>query len=158
MSKMALAAAVVAMTAGVLVTMERAGAQQRQLVPAALPPWSDTTTTTTQTEPAPSPAATPAPSVTSDATTPDQGNATPIQGTTTPIQAVSLRSGPNTGSPVIGTLRPGMAVRVLAMANYGWMQVETPAGSGWAYGSYFAPIGGAGADQPPAPPTVIIAR
>src|SRR6185437_4791324 len=98
-----------------------------------------TTTATMETKPVPTPAATPATqpprtSVDSDTTTPIRGTVTPIQGTTTPIQAVSLRSGPNTSSPVIGTLRPGMTVQVLASANYGWMQVETPAGSGWTYG------------------------
>jgi uncharacterized protein YraI len=91
-------------------------------------------------------------------TTPIQGSATPVQGTTTPIQAVSLRSAPSTGSPVIGTLRPGMAVQVLASANYGWMQVETPAGSGWTYGSYLAPVGSMVVVQHPASPGEIIAR
>jgi uncharacterized protein YraI len=62
-----------------------------------------------------------------------------MQGATTPIHAVSLRAGPNTGAPVIGTLQPGMPLRILATANYGWMQVESPVGSGWAYGSYLAP-------------------
>jgi uncharacterized protein YraI len=84
--------------------------------------------------------------------------ATPIQMTTTPLQAVSLRSGPNTSSPVIGTLRPGMVVQVLASANYGWMQVETPAGSGWTYGSYLSPAGSTVVGQHPAPPEEIIAR
>jgi uncharacterized protein YgiM (DUF1202 family) len=63
---------------------------------------------------------------------------TPMEGTATPRQAVSLRSGPNTGFPVIGTLQPGMPLRVLASANYGWMQVASPAGTGWTYGSYLA--------------------
>ncbi len=93
-----------------------------------------------------------------DATTPIEGTATPIQRTTTPIHVVSLRSGPGAGSPVIGTLRPGMAVQVLGSANYGWMQVETPAGSGWTYGSYLAPGGSTVVVQPPAPPQEIIAR
>jgi len=143
MSKIALATAVVALAAAVPLTMRPAEAQQ--LVPAAAPPWG-TTTSMTETKPVPAPAARPATpppraSVESGATTSIQGTATPIEGTTTPIQAVSLRSGPGTGSPVIGTLRPGMAVQVLATANHGWMQVETPAGSGWTYGSYLAPVG-----------------
>jgi hypothetical protein len=160
MSKIALATAVVALTAAVPLTMGRAEAQQ--LVPGAAPPWG-TTTTTTETKPVATPAATPATqppqaSVEAVTTTPIQGTATPIQGTTTPIQAVFLRSGPSTGSPVIGTLQPGMAVQVLASANYGWTQVETPAGSGWTYGSYLAPAGSTVVVQHPAPPEEIIAR
>src|SRR5271155_1763101 len=121
MSKIALATAVVALTAAVSLTMGRAEAQQ--LVPGAAPPWG-TTTTTTETKPVATPAATPVTqppqaSVEAVTTTPIQGTATPIQGTTTPIQAVFLRSGPSTGSPVIGTLQPGMAVQVLATANHG---------------------------------------
>jgi len=163
MSKIALATAVVALTAAVPLTMGRAEAQP-YLPPGAAPPWGmTTTTTTTETKPVPAPAATPAPqpprtSVVSGTTTPVQGTATPIQGTTTPIQAVSLRSGPSTGSPVIGTLQPGMAVQVIAGANYGWMQVETPAGSGWTYGSYLAPAGSTVVVQHPAPPQETIAR
>jgi uncharacterized protein YraI len=146
------------MTAAVPLMTERAEAQQ-QLLPAALPPWGSTATTTmTETKSAPIPAATLAPSVESDTAMPGQSNATPIQGTTTPIQAVSLRSGPNTAAPVIGTLRPGMAVRVLASANYGWMQVETPVGSGWTYGSYLAPIGSAAVIQYPTASQEIIIR
>jgi hypothetical protein len=149
MSKIALATAVAALSAAVPLTMGRAGAQQ--LVPGAAPPWGTTPTKkTTETKPVSTPAAAP--------TAPIQGTGTPIQGTTTPIQAVSLRSGPGTGSPVIGTLRPGMAIQVLASANYGWMQVETPAGSGWTYGSYLAPVGSTVAVQHPAPPQEIIAR
>jgi Bacterial SH3 domain len=162
MSKIALATAVVALTAAVPLTMGRAEAQQ--LAPGAAPPWGTTTmTTTTETQPVPTPPATPATqpmrtSVEAGITTPIQGTTTPIQGTTTPIRAVSLRSGPNTGSPVIGTLRPGMVVQVLASANYGWMQVETPAGSGWAYGSYFAPVGSTIVVQHPEPPEEAIVR
>jgi uncharacterized protein YraI len=81
-----------------------------------------------------------------------------MQGMTTPVQAVSLRSGPSTASPVIGTLRPGMPVRELASANYGWIQVETPAGSGWTFGSYLAPGGTATVVQPPPPPPEVISR
>jgi hypothetical protein len=140
MSKIALATAVVALTAAVPPTMVRA---ETQLVPAALPPWGATTpTTTTETETKPDPTPIATPTTQPLPTSVEVGTATPIQGTTTPIQAVSLRSGPSTGSPVIGTLRPGMAVQVRASANYGWIQVETPAGSGWTYGSYLAPVGG----------------
>jgi hypothetical protein len=158
MSKIALATAVVALTAAVPLSMRRAEAQQ--LVPAAAPPWG---TTTTEMKPVAAPAARPATpppqaSVESGTTTSIQGTATPIQGTTTPIQAVSLRSGPGTGSPVIGTLQPGMAVQVLATANHGWMQVQTPAGSGWTYGSYLAPVGSTVVVQQPAPPQDIIAE
>ena len=165
MSKIALATAVVALTAAVPLTMGRAEAQSYLPPPGAAPPWgtTKTMTTTMETKPAPTPAAAPATQpprifVESGTTTPIQGTATPIQGTTTPIQAVSLRSGPSTGSPVIGTLRPGMAVQVIASANYGWMQVETPAGSGWTYGSYLAPAGSTVVVQHPAPPQETIAR
>jgi uncharacterized protein YgiM (DUF1202 family) len=147
MSKIAVATAVVALTAAGPPTM---GHAETQLVPAALPPWSTTTPTETE-QPAPAPIATPATQPLP--TSVEAGGTTPIQGTTTPIQAVSLRSGPSTGSPVIGTLRPGMAVQVRASANYGWMQVETPAGSGWTYGSYLAPVGNS-----VAPAQEIIAR
>jgi hypothetical protein len=156
MSKIVLATAVVALTIAVPLTMGRA---ETQLVPAAAPPWGFTTpmtTTETETKPVPTPTATTATQPLR--TSVEAGTTTPIQGTTTPIQAVSLRSGPNTGSPVIGTLRPGMAVQVLAIANYGWMQVETPAGSGWTYGSYLAPVGSTVVVQHPAPPEEIIAR
>lgn len=151
---MALAAAIAVTAAAFPLGLAQAE-QPQQLVPAARPPWGDTVTTTTETTPAQAPAATPTASGDAAAALSGQGNvtpvpgATPVQGTTTPIQAVSLRSGPNTGSPVIGTLRPGMAVQVHATANYGWVQVETPAGSGWAYGSYFAPINNAAPDQQP---------
>jgi uncharacterized protein YraI len=61
-----------------------------------------------------------------------------ISGTTTPISAVSMRAGPGTENPVIGTLHPGVPVQLLAIANHGWMQVQSPAGTGWVYGSYLA--------------------
>jgi hypothetical protein len=150
MSKIALATAVVALTAAVPLTMGRAEAY---LLPGAEPPWG--TTTTTETKPVPTPAATPA--TRPPRTSVESGTTTPIQGTTTPIQAVFLRSGPSTGSPVIGRLQPGMAVQVIASGNYGWMQVETPAGSGWTYGSYLAPAGSTVVVQHPAAPQEIIA-
>jgi hypothetical protein len=62
-------------------------------------------------------------------------------GIATPIDAVFLRAGPSTDAPVIGTLEPGMPLHVLASANSGWMQVSSPAGSGWAYGSYLTSPG-----------------
>jgi len=64
--------------------------------------------------------------------------ASPATGTTTPAQPVSMRAGPNTSFPVIGTLRPGMSLQILASANYGWIQVQSPVGTGWVYGSYLA--------------------
>lgn len=115
--------------------------------PGAAPPWAgtSTTTTTTETKTETSPAATsaiptmPSAPVTETEATPSAQTVTPMQGTTTPTHAVFLHSAPIAGSPVIGTLRPGMALHVLASANPGWMQVETPAGTGWAWGSYLAP-------------------
>jgi hypothetical protein len=44
---------------------------------------------------------------------------------------------------VIGTLRPGMELHIIGTGNYGWMQLETPVGSGWAYGPGYL----AGADS-----------
>jgi len=64
--------------------------------------------------------------------------AQPASGTTTPISAVSMRSGPGTGNPVIGTLHPGLTLQILAVANHGWTQVQSSAGTGWVYGSYLA--------------------
>lgn len=62
-----------------------------------------------------------------------------LPGTTTPVEAVFLRAGPSTGAPVIGTLQPGMPLHVMSGASGGWRQVNSPVGSGWAYGSYLAP-------------------
>jgi len=146
MSKIALATAVVVLTAAVPLTMGRAEAQSLAFnpPPGVAPPWGTTTTTTTETKPVPTPTATPASqppqtSVEAGATTPIQGTATPIQGNTTPIHAVFLHAGPSGEAPVIGTLHPGEPLRILASAPGGWMRVETSAGSGWAYGSYLAP-------------------
>jgi hypothetical protein len=142
MSKVALA-----LTAAAVLTMGRAEAQPLTPYPptdaGAAPPGA----TKTETMPAPPPTATPATqppqaSVEPEATPPIDGTTPPVQGTTTPTQAVSLLSGPGTDSPVIGTLRPGMTVQVLASANHGWLQVETPAGSGWTWGAYLAPVAG----------------
>jgi hypothetical protein len=57
--------------------------------------------------------------------------------TTTPVHAVSLRDGPSGSSAIIGTLRPGMSLEVLG-TNGGWVQVRSPAGTGWAWGTYLA--------------------
>jgi hypothetical protein len=154
MSKIALASAVVALTAAVPLTIGRAEAQPAApyLAPGAAPPWGTTiTTTTTETNPVRAATRPPQPSVESGATT-------PIQGTTTPIHAVFLHAGPSGQAPVMGTLRPGEPLRILASAPGGWMQVESSAGSGWAYGSYLAPAGSTVVVQPPAPPQEIIAH
>jgi hypothetical protein len=72
--------------------------------------------------------------------------------TTTVIRPVSLRAGPNSSYPVVGTLRPGMQLRVVATGSYGWTQVESPQGTGWAYGpGYLTPVTGALAADSPAP-------
>jgi len=150
MNKIALATAVVALAAAAVpLTMGRGEAEPLMHFvppPGAAPPWGTTTTTatTTETEPVPTPVAASATqpsgtSVESGTATPIQGTATPTQGNTTPIHTVSLRAGPSGGAPVIGTLHPGEPLRILASAPGGWMQVETSAGSGWAYGSYLAP-------------------
>jgi hypothetical protein len=158
MSKIALATAIVALTAAVPFAMGRAEAQSLAFnpPPGAAPPWG-TATTTTQTKPVPTPTATPASqppqtSVESGATTPIPGTATPIQGNTTPTHAVFLHAGPSGQAPVIGTLRPGEPLRILASAPGGWMQVESSAGSGWAYGSYLAPAGNTLVAQHQGPP------
>jgi hypothetical protein len=65
--------------------------------------------------------------------------------TTTPVHAVSLHIGPSGNAPVIGTLRPGMPLEILGTANYGWVEVRSSIGTGWAYGSYLA--GGARGPQ-----------
>jgi uncharacterized protein YraI len=57
----------------------------------------------------------------------------------TPNHAVFLRAGPTVDAPVVGILRPGMPLQVTASANYGWMRVHSPDGTGWAYGSYLSP-------------------
>lgn len=117
------------------------------LPPGAAPPWAGTAPPPTEAPPPPTAAVTPAPEPSSapPAMTPASAPATsasvaayPASGTTTPVQAVFLRAGPNTGEPVIGTLQPGMPLQVLASANYGWMEVQSPVGSGWVYGSYLA--------------------
>jgi uncharacterized protein YraI len=64
--------------------------------------------------------------------------AQPASGTTTPISAVSMRAGPGTGNPVVGTLHHGMPLQILATANHGWIEVQSSAGTGWVYGSYLA--------------------
>jgi hypothetical protein len=61
-----------------------------------------------------------------------------ISGTTTPVSAVSMRAGPGINNPVIGTLHAGMPLQLLATGNHGWMQVQSPVGTGWVYGSYLA--------------------
>lgn len=146
MSKIALAAAIVALTVAVPLTMERAGATQ--LVPAAAPPWGFATPATAETSPVPTLAATPAMQL------PQTSGAS---GTTTPTHAVFLHAGPSGEQPVIRTLRPGEPLRILANAPGGWVQVETPAGSGWAYGNYLAPASTA-VVQPPAPPEEVIGQ
>jgi hypothetical protein len=173
MTRLSTAAALIA-GAGLFATAAKA------LPPGAAPPWANQTTTTETTttpatpSPAPIPAATPAvPAEQSPAavpaaqtpqttepgtTTPIPVAVTPMQGTTTPRQAVSMRAGPNTGFPVIGTLRPGDQLQILATANYGWVQVASPQGTGWAYGSYLAPAGTVPDAQPPAPPPEVISR
>jgi hypothetical protein len=142
MSKIALATAVVALTAAVPLTMAGAAAQSLAFnpPPGAAPPWG-TTTTTTETKPVPIAPTTQPPqtSVGSGATMPIGDIGTPIQGNTTPIHAVFLHAGPSGEAPIIGTLHPGEPLRILTSAPGGWTQVETSAGSGWAYGSYLAP-------------------
>jgi len=62
------------------------------------------------------------------------------------------------GAPMSKIALATTVVALLVTANHGWMQVETPAGSGWTYGSYLAPVGSAVVVQQPAPPQEIIAR
>jgi hypothetical protein len=68
--------------------------------------------------------------------------ATGASGTTSPLHAVSLRAGPSGASPVIGTLKQGTPVEILATASPGWLQVRSATGEGWAWGAFFP--GGAG--------------
>jgi hypothetical protein len=159
MSKIALATAVVVLAVALL-AIGRAEAQSPaayQPPPGAAPPWGYTTATT-EKPPTPTPTSASAPAAqppgtdAPDATTPIPIAVTPMQGTTTPRQAVSMRAGPNTGFPVVGTLRPGDQLQILATANHGWVQVASPQGTGWAYGSYLAPADTGPDAQPPAPP------
>jgi hypothetical protein len=186
MSKIALAAAVVALTVALLAKAHAEAPPPAHFVPppGAAPPWADATTATTQTPQAQTSTATPAatsmpasvatlapvsaapplpdasgtmtPSAV--AATPSPVTATPMQGATTPIHVVSLRAGPSGSAPVIGTLHPGDQLEILATANYGWTQVRSPAGTGWAYGSYLAQGGSAAAVPSPAAPQEIISR
>lgn len=130
--------------------------------PGVAPPWANTattteTTTTTETPPAAASAAPATVAVTPPAETAGPGattlapvTETPMQGTTTPIHVVSLRAGPNGNAPIIGILHPGDQLELLATANYGWTEVRSPAGTGWAYGSYLA-SGTAAATRLPTP-------
>jgi len=138
MTKIALVAGVMTLTAVAPLMIGRANAQPLSPNPPPgaeslqAPQPSVTTTTTTVTTPTPTP-----PSVAASppaSTTAVEVPSVPEAGTTTPIRPVSLRAGPDTSAPVVGTLRPGMSLRVLATANYGWTQVDSPVGSGWAYG------------------------
>jgi hypothetical protein len=152
MSKIALASAVVALAAALTIGQAEAQPAPPYLAPGAAPPWGTTiTTTTTETKLVATPAVAPATSV-------EVGATTPIQGTTTPTHAVFLHAGPSGQAPVMGTLRPGEPLRLLASAPGGWMQVESSAGSGWAFGSYLAPAGGTVVVQPPAPPQEVVAH
>ena len=178
MSKIALATAVVALTVAPLAMARAEAPPPAHFVPppGAAPPWADATTTTTQPPQAPTSTATaatampastatsvpvsaaPPPADASGTTTPSPVAATPMQGTTTPIHVVSLRAGPSGNAPVIGTLHPGDLLETLATANYGWTQVRSPAGTGWAYGSYLAQGGSAAAVPSPAAPQEVISR
>jgi Bacterial SH3 domain len=147
MNKIALAAAVVTLSAAPF-AMGCAEAQPApahfEPPPGAAPPWG-TTTTEAPAAPAAVPVSTPA------AVQAPSPPGTPRSGTTTPTHAVFLHAGPNGATPVLGTLRPGEPLRVLASAPGGWTQVESSAGSGWAYGSYLAPVQGAEAAPPQEP-------
>ena len=156
MSKIALATAIVALAAASPLAIDRAAAQPPApyLAPGAAPPWANSTpsanSTASSTSVTTANAATAAASTTTQTTlAPTAGaTSTPVSaeqtspaaelGTTTPIHVVSLRAGPNRDAPVIGTLHPGDQLQILARANYGWTEVQSPAGTGWAYGSYLA--------------------
>jgi SH3 domain-containing protein len=167
MSKIVLATTIVALAAAFPLAIGHAAARPPApyLAPGAAPPWADAITTTTET-PAPSSAATPtAVPAAQSAQTAEPGDATPIpvkmtpmQGMTTPIHAVFLHSGPKGGTPILGTLHPGETLRVLASAPGGWMQVDSPEGSGWAYGGYLSHDGAAAVAEPSAPPPGVISR
>jgi hypothetical protein len=136
MTKLALAIA--ALTTALPLVLGRAEAQPLSPIqppPKVAQPSETTTTTTTTTVSTPAPTPAPPSQITASGTT------TPVQGTATPIHAVFLHAGPTGEAPVIGTLHPGEPLRVLASAPGGWMQVDSPQGSGWAFGSYLAPGG-----------------
>jgi hypothetical protein len=152
MSKITLATAFVALAAAAPLAIGQASAQPpASYMPAgAAPPWGATTEAVPAPPPpstqAPQSPATPAPgtrasgnTITAAGQPPAASPGIPASGNTTPTHAVFLHAGPSGGTPVLGTLRPGESLRVLASAPGGWMQVEGPTGSGWAYGSYLAP-------------------
>lgn len=156
MSKVALGSAIVSLIAVPLAMSPAETPPPTGFVPppGAAAPWADTTTTP-RTLNVPGPTKTPAsteasapvsaaPSSTDapSATTPIPVVTTPMQGTMTPINVVSLRAGPTGNAPVIGTLHPGDQLEILATANYGWIEVRSPAGTGWAYGSYLGTLSG----------------
>lgn len=147
MNKIALATAVVALTAPFAMGCAEAQPVHFEPPPGAAPPWGSSTTTDASPVQAASPAPTPA------AVQAPPSPATPGSGSTTPIHAVFLHAGPNGATPVLGTLRPGEQLRVLASAPGGWTQVESSVGSGWAYGRYLAPPQDGPAVAPQEPPT-----
>jgi len=163
MSKIALASSVAALIVAAL-AMGRAEAQRpaSYLAPGAAPPWANstavttgksTTTAATQTTTQTTPAA-------ASADAPAAAEPPPAElGTTTPIRAVSLRAGPSSNTPVIGTLHPGDQLEILARAGYGWTEVRSPAGTGWAYGSYLAsgvgPVAGVSGNVVPTSPAPV---
>jgi hypothetical protein len=151
MNRIALATAVAVLTVAAPLAIGRAAPPSPSyLAPGAAPPWANSTTAmpdksvktdnSTSEATATTSATTPAP--VSDATSVPVSSAEPQQllelGTTTPVRAVSLRSGPGSDAPVIGTLHPGEQLKILARAGYGWTQVQSSTATGWAYGSYLA--------------------
>lgn len=70
---------------------------------------------------------------------PGYGSTAPTAGyaVTTPLH---LRSAPTIGAAIIGTLPPGTRVEALGPPQEGmWVQVRTPAGTGWVNSRYLAP-------------------
>lgn len=52
---------------------------------------------------------------------------------------VNLRDGPSDGAPVRTVLPAGTPVRITGSTESGWVQVDSPFGSGWVYSRYLAP-------------------
>jgi uncharacterized protein YgiM (DUF1202 family) len=71
---------------------------------------------------------------------------TPAYGSTAPIAVYSVttplhvRAAPTVNAPIIGTLQPGTRVQPLGPPQEGvWVEVRTPAGTGWVNGRYLSP-------------------
>jgi eukaryotic-like serine/threonine-protein kinase len=81
-----------------------------------------------------------APTAEAPSLTPTPGLPTAVVRGTTAFGGLNLRSEPTTDSSSLGKLDEGTAVEILDNSRTdGWVQVQTPRGSGWVFGEYLAP-------------------